>query len=271
MAEQASGSTHTKTGKVGGGARATGATGSKVNVKTDARCHDYRSDKYDYARTEYARKEDPRLAGPPCLGKHLEAPMGRGSLSGCNAHGIWVTCARCSLRLRYTPAFGSHGMYRKAGPTPVDVTDTIKQLEKDKSLDDSDVTSASLRTEVIALEAVELSLERKLEEIKSQRARLKEKTPPPPPPAKASQSKASSQGAPTAARPKKRYVPPARSASMSESSDQEAQMPDARRFPPDGQAWLPEVREEDLTSLYEDRSWTEPRGPAGGAAASSSR
>ena len=53
---------------------------------------------------------DPR-ADPsqwPCYGNHLDTNV------GANAHGQWVHCATCNLRLRYTPKKGSSSAHTKA-------------------------------------------------------------------------------------------------------------------------------------------------------------
>ena len=157
-----------------GGATSPGATPSTAkaapNKKAAVKTHsiDF-EEKYDYTRTVFASKDDPRHSGPPCYGHHEEAPLGRGSKTGCNAHAHWVACAKCSLRLRYTPAFGAHGRYRKAGPLPADVQGTLERLEHHGLLKDPAVAEQLTERE-IALEGAEESLTRRLRQVQEERA-----------------------------------------------------------------------------------------------------
>ena len=82
--------------------------------------------RWDWDRQEGPDLRDPRNAGPPCEGTHSPALMGRGSPSGCNAHGLWVTCSRCSMRPSCTPAIGAKACYRASPPLAADIKATLK-------------------------------------------------------------------------------------------------------------------------------------------------
>lgn len=130
--------------------------------------------KFDFERAVGPDPRDPRTTGPPCNGKHVPAPMHRGSQSGKNQSAMWTACSVCGLRLRYVPAYGAHGIHRKAGPLPSDVKLVTERLEKEGALDEQEVTRRDLRDQAVSLEGAEASLTRKLEEIRSKRDKLKQ-------------------------------------------------------------------------------------------------
>ena len=116
-------------------------------------------ERYDYNRTQ--RIEVPVMK--PCMGKHEVAAFYKGSPTGLNQHGHWTGCEKCKQRLSYTPAYGAHGIHRKAGPLPADLQATTSRLGK----------AAAYNEELkqVALEGAERSLEQRLAVIRAQRAR----------------------------------------------------------------------------------------------------
>ena len=56
---------------------------------------------------------DPRAKSGPCRGHHPATHTAK------NQHGEWVDCARCGLRLQYTPFIGAPGTYVKNEPAPL--------------------------------------------------------------------------------------------------------------------------------------------------------
>ena len=94
--------------------------------------------------------------------------MGRGSLSGSNAHGLWKVCSRCKLRILYVPAFGAHAHYRQAGPLPSDVATTVEKV-KEKETKGETIPPKTLAAKTVALEGAEQSMLRRLEQIRTQK------------------------------------------------------------------------------------------------------
>lgn len=126
--------------------------------------------KWDWSRETGPDPRDPRVSGPPCRGNHIPQPMGRGSKSGANGHGRWITCSRCSLHLSYVPAIGSTATYRSAGPLPADVTEVIKEKG-------DQVLPEELDTKRVGLQAAETALLRRLEVIQDQKKKFDGNTP----------------------------------------------------------------------------------------------
>jgi hypothetical protein len=118
--------------------------------------------RWDWDRQEGPDLRDPRVSGPPCMGNHAPAPMGRGSKSGCNAHGLWTGCGKCSLRLSYTPAVGAKGIYRQSAPLAADTTEVVKEKG-------NDVTPEDLTTKAIGVDAQERSLLNKLKKVQAEK------------------------------------------------------------------------------------------------------
>lgn len=122
---------------------------------------------YDYNRTIGPQTSDPRCNGPPCHGQHEAEAMGPGSHSGRNKFAEWTACRHCHLRLTYTPAFGCHGLSRKAGPLATDVEAQIKIHSPQKG-------SELLKDRTVGLEAAERSLQQRLEVIQAQKKSYQE-------------------------------------------------------------------------------------------------
>ena len=131
-------------------------------------------EKYDFGRTQGIDPRDPRASGPPCYGHHVEAKAGRGSVSGSNKFASWTGCEQCKIRLSYTPAYGAHGMTRKAGPL---TADTEKALEKIPQNEQKG--SMGLRDQKISLDGAETSLLRRLEQVQRQKKDWVDKHPEP--------------------------------------------------------------------------------------------
>lgn len=117
-------------------------------------------DRYDASRQIGPDPRDPRMEGPPCSGSHQPAPPGRGSLTGCNGSGSWVTCQRCKLRLSYTPAYGAHAMTRSPGPLPADTSKKVTELGTEAAY------HPEMRDKTIAYSAAESSLLDRLDHVR---------------------------------------------------------------------------------------------------------
>ena len=104
-------------------------------------------------------------------GEGLRAP-GRGSPTGSNAHGTWTACARCKMRLSYTPTWGAHALTRKAGALPADVETQVTHLGNEAPY------SLKLRDKDIGLDGAEKSCLNQLEKVKAQKAAYHKETPP---------------------------------------------------------------------------------------------
>ncbi|CAK9073030.1 Retrovirus-related Pol polyprotein from transposon TNT 1-94 [Durusdinium trenchii] len=123
--------------------------------------------KYDWTRAQFSELRDPRTTTGVCQGHHRVEPFSRGSLSGCNGHALWLTCAECRLRLLYVPRWGAKAAFRSAGPL---VEDVKAKLQKDPKPDPNE-----LKTQELVLEAAEESAMRRLKDIQTQRAKTKAK------------------------------------------------------------------------------------------------
>ncbi|CAE7547481.1 RE1 [Symbiodinium sp. CCMP2592] len=126
---------------------------------------------YDVSRSVGPDPRDPRTAGGPCHGNHVPMKPGRGSLSGANAHGRWEVCEHCRLRLLYVPAFGSHAHYRQAGPLPVDAKKAVEIMEE-RVAAGKPAAKETLNAKAVALQGAEDSLLRRLETVRSQKAKV---------------------------------------------------------------------------------------------------
>ena len=133
----------------------------KKTTTTKKKDHLTMEERYDYSRTQVIEL----AVLPPCKGLHETADFYKGSPSGCNKWGHWTGCEKCKQRMTYTPSFGAHGIYRKAGPLPADLEATTNRLGKKASY------SEELKPTSVALEGAERSLEARLEVIRAQRAR----------------------------------------------------------------------------------------------------
>jgi hypothetical protein len=60
---------------------------------------------------------------------------GRGSVSVSNKFAMWTGCQECQSRLSYVPAFGAHGMTRKAGPLTVDTERALDKIAQNEQKD----------------------------------------------------------------------------------------------------------------------------------------
>ena len=129
-------------------------------------------DKYDWSRLEFSNPRDPRTISKPCEGNHQVESFGKGSMTGCNGHGLWLVCARCRLRVLYVPTFGAKGAYRSAGPLPQDIVSKLKE--------DSMPEPSALTTQALSFDAAEMSAKKVLEQIQSQKAKVKAKAAPKP-------------------------------------------------------------------------------------------
>lgn len=127
---------------------------------------------YDYSRTQGVDPRDPRATGSPCLGHHVPAKPGRGSVTGSNKFATWTGCQVCQLRLSYTPAFGAHALTRKAGPLTVDTEREIKSLPPNEL-----AGNMNLKDQKIGLDGAETSLLRRLEQVQKQKMEWQEKQP----------------------------------------------------------------------------------------------
>ena len=126
-------------------------------------------DRYDWNRVTYADPRDPRVTEAPCLGAHRVEKFGKGSLSGTNKWGVWLTCSECRLRLLYCPTMGSKGTFRSAGPLPKDVSEKLQEKAEGK-----EVTKDDLRTQALGLSGAETSALRRLEEIRKEKTKMAE-------------------------------------------------------------------------------------------------
>ena len=120
------------------------------------------TEKYDFTRTQQMNHDDPRALGAPCWGEHTPAKPGRGSVTGSNHHATWTGCSVCQIRLTYTPAFGSHGLCRKAGPLKKDVEAQMTEKKPEKG-------SCELMDRKIGLDGAERSLVNRLETVRRQK------------------------------------------------------------------------------------------------------
>lgn len=126
--------------------------------------------KYDWNRVEFANLRDPRCHEPPCCGAHSPEGFGRGSLTGCNSHAVWIVCAKCRLRILYCPTWSAKGSYRSAGPIGEDV--------KSKLLKDPTPSPREMTTQALGIEAAEASAEKRLTILREQKAKIKAKAKP---------------------------------------------------------------------------------------------
>ena len=94
-------------------------------------------------------------------------PPGRGSLSGSNAHGRWVVCSKCRLRLSYTPTVGSHGHYRQAGPLSQDSTKVLEKMTPEML--EKSTERERLNARQVAMAGAEASLKKRLEEVQAKK------------------------------------------------------------------------------------------------------
>lgn len=95
--------------------------------------------------------------------------FGRGSLSGSNGHGLWLTCSKCSSRVMYCPRHGAKATSRSAGPLGQDVKEKIADAMGGY------ITPNQLQTKAVGLEAAEKSALRLVEKIQKERQQLAEK------------------------------------------------------------------------------------------------
>ncbi|CAJ1418886.1 unnamed protein product [Effrenium voratum] len=128
------------------------------------------SEKYDFAREEGPDQRDPRCHGAPCFDQHEIMPFYRGSLSGKNAHGRWLTCGKCRLRISYVPAFGAHARFRQAGPLSSDVHAQLEE-KSNEIVENPEVLNAT----TVAMDGAERSLVNKLAEVRRKKEELKPK------------------------------------------------------------------------------------------------
>lgn len=126
--------------------------------------------KYDWGRGVPADPRDVRAVGKPCMGRHSIAPFCRGSVSGTNGFGMWLTCQTCNLRLAYIPTWGSKGTHRSPGPLPRDTSEVLEQHPQ--------ATPEELTTQAIGLSGAETSALRRLEKIREEKAKMKAKAKP---------------------------------------------------------------------------------------------
>ena len=68
-----------------------------------------------------------RSSRPPLTAWDHMSRCQRGE-AGRNGHAMWKVCATCRLRIQYTPAFGSKGTYRQAGPLAPDTDVVLEQV-----------------------------------------------------------------------------------------------------------------------------------------------
>eukprot|EP00435_Cladocopium_sp_Y103_P046165 s284_g13.t1 len=118
-------------------------------------------DRYDWSRVQFSDLRDPRNTQEPCMGSHQIEEFHRGSLSGTNAHALWLTCKECRLRVLYVPTFGAKGTFRSPGPLDKDVKEKLKE--------DPKPSPHQLKTKELGLEAAEKSAQKLLDNIKKQR------------------------------------------------------------------------------------------------------
>jgi hypothetical protein len=122
--------------------------------------------KYDWCRVEFADGRDERALKGPCQGSHVPQGFGRGSYSGANRHGLWLTCEKCQLRLLYVPTHGAKAIYRSAGPLGQDVAHRLQKST------DSGLSSHQLVTKQLGLDAAEDSALRRVEQIRQEKAAM---------------------------------------------------------------------------------------------------
>ena len=128
---------------------------------------------YDWDRAEFADPRDPRCTSIPCEGAHQLEGFGKGSLTGCNKHGLWLVCSQCRLRVLYVPTTGAKAIYRSSGPLASDVKTKVVEMAQGK-----DVNPNDLRTQALGLDAAEQSTIRRLKQIQDEKAKVKGKTGP---------------------------------------------------------------------------------------------
>ncbi|CAE7471677.1 TY1B-A, partial [Symbiodinium necroappetens] len=119
-------------------------------------------ERLDYSRTVGIDTRDPRALGGPCEGEHKPQAMGRGSRSGRNAHGEWIVCEKCGIRLTYTPAYGATGMYRSAGPLPADTSHVLETMTSPVG---AKAAQDELSTREIAIAGAEESLKKRWDQL----------------------------------------------------------------------------------------------------------
>lgn len=122
-------------------------------------------ERFDWDRAECCNARDPRATGTPCGGRHTVDKFRRGSSSGTNAHGLWLTCATCQLRLAYVPTWGAKGVYRSAGALSSDVKTILKE--------NPNASPEDLKCKAIGLEAAEASALQRLEQIRAEKGKMK--------------------------------------------------------------------------------------------------
>ena len=147
-------------------AKAKAATKSKSKPSTRVPT----PERYDMTRTEGPDPRDPRAQGYPCMGAHVPMPEGRGSLSGRNGHAMWKVCSTCRLRIQYTPAYGSKGTYRQAGPLSPDTDVALQQVG---TTVENDVDAReNLNSKVISVTGAQQSLKNKMKKLEEEKAKL---------------------------------------------------------------------------------------------------
>ena len=124
-------------------------------------------EKYDSARMQGPDPRDERCVGAPCYGAHIPARPRPGSISGSNKFATWTGCCQCGIRLSYTPAFGAHGLTRKAGPLSKDVETALAKEDPEKLKG-----TVKLKDAHIGLDGAEQSLLNQLAKIKERKANL---------------------------------------------------------------------------------------------------
>ena len=88
------------------------------------------------------------------------------SQANANQAAYWTTCTCCGMRLSYTPVFGGHGIYRKAGPIPEDTKVQVEALGEQAPYSDY------LKDRTIAMDAAERSCLKRLEKIRADKEKL---------------------------------------------------------------------------------------------------
>ncbi|CAK9012313.1 Cytoplasmic dynein 1 heavy chain 1 [Durusdinium trenchii] len=82
--------------------------------------------KFDETRSQGPDQRDPRVLPDtwPCYGNHQDATMGN------NRYGQWTECAKCGLRLKYTPTATAPAQTTKTN-LPMNVTEAIAKLRSE--------------------------------------------------------------------------------------------------------------------------------------------